>query len=243
MAATVQGTQLTEQHRRSQLSIRAAALRTLLVLFPAFTMKDIDASWLPLEAALMLLITQARTQSSSLARAYYLNFRNAEGIRGPVPVDPPPLPIWEQAAHRSLTVTGPVAAKQAIASGRPQAEAREIALVRLSGSVGRLVLNGGRDTITGMVSAEPQRVGWIRVTSASPCAFCAMFATRGPIYKETTVGFQAHDHCACTAEPIVRNERSAWPARNRELLGVWNETTRGLGGREAILAFRAAIER
>lgn len=243
MATTVQGAQLTEAHRRSQLSIRAAALRSLLALWPAFSMRDIDASWLVLETALMLLVTQARSQSSSIATAYYLSFRNAEGIRGPVPVDPPPMPVWEVAARRSLTVTGPVAAKQAIAAGRPPAEARDIALVRLSGSVGRLTLDGGRNVITGMVNAEPHRIGWIRVTSPSPCAFCAMLATRGPIYREETVGFQSHDHCACTAEPIVRNDRSAWPERNRELLRTWNETTRGLSGRDAVSAFRAAIER
>lgn len=241
MATTAEGTRLTAWHQDSQLVIRAGVLRSLLSLWPAFAITDMAATWPAVQTALMLLTEQGRTRSAAIARTYYQSYRAAERLRGATPPDPVLLP-WEAGARISYDVTGPVAAAQALKAGRSRTEASDIAFVRLAGSVSRMVLNAGRETVTQMVGADPALIGWIRVTTEKPCAFCAMLATRGAVYRQAGAGFRAHDHCACTAEPVARNDHAAWPERNRQLLQTWNDATRGLTGSEARRAFRRAIE-
>jgi hypothetical protein len=122
----------------------------------------------------------------------------------------------------------------------PQA-AKGQGFILVSGASARLALEGGRETITGTVRTDGLVTGWIRVPSGSACAFCAMIASRGPVFKEETVGFQAHDHCACVPEPY--HDGSAWPAVNEQFRDQWNEVTAGKGGRDALNAFRAHLDR
>lgn len=87
--------------------------------------------------------------------------------------------------------------------GQAEPQAVRNALVKASGSATRLALNGGRDTILESVRADPEAIGWVRVTDGDPCAFCLTLASRGPAYKsEETAAFRAHDHCGCTARPV-----------------------------------------
>ena len=58
-----------------------------------------------------------------------------------------------------------------------------------------------RDTITGNRRADPQAIGWRRITNGG-CRFCRMLADRGAIYRESTARFAAHPSCHCTAQPV-----------------------------------------
>lgn len=58
-----------------------------------------------------------------------------------------------------------------------------------------------RDTITQNTAADPQAVGWKRITNQC-CSFCRMLADRGAVYKESTARFAAHRHCDCSAAPV-----------------------------------------
>lgn len=101
----------------------------------------------------------------------------------------------------------------------------------------RQALAGGRDTIAAAVDDDKDALGWARATSGACCAFCAMLAGRGPVYGEDTADFQAHDHCTCTSEPVFSHDQ-AWPSGSREFQDRWNSATAGLGGQDAITAFR-----
>lgn len=78
-----------------------------------------------------------------------------------------------------------------------------------------------------------------------------MLASRGPIYTSASsavtgpvlVGdtFKAHDRCRCVPEPVYRAD-APWPRGSERYAQLWQESTRGLGGDEAIAAFRAAVE-
>jgi hypothetical protein len=96
------------------------------------------------------------------------------------------------------------------------------------------VLNAGRETITEAVQSDTQCQGWIRVSDGDPCAFCAMLLGRGPVYKEESVGFEAHDHCACGAEPFY--DGSQWPDKNRESQDLYYEAQRVREDGESVLA-------
>lgn len=237
MATTPLGTQLTTQHRARQLQLRSVLLRRVVAIWPAFNLRAIDQSWEAIEPALMAIVAEGRAVSGALAGAYYRAFREAERIQGPFRL-PTLTDDWRPAAQVSLQVTGPVTAKQLITLRRPDAAAQT--LVHLSGAVGRHALNGGRDMVRASVREDRRALGWARVTDFDPCAFCAMLASRGPVYSETGGDFQAHDHCACTLEPVYRRSQ-AWPGRSREFQDIWRKSTRGTKGKDSLNAFRRAL--
>lgn len=149
----------------------------------------------------------------------------------------------DRAAKVSLIVTGPVNQKAKIARGKSPEQANREALAEASGAASRHVLTGGRQSLLTLVEGDMQALGWARVTDGDPCAFCAMLASRGPVYRtEVSAGFQAHDHCACTAEPVY-SRQAPWPGRGAEFRRLYRQATQGYSGRDAINAFRRAYER
>lgn len=203
MAATLAGSRLTERHRTAQLALRALALRQVLEIWPAFHVEDAARSWPAVEAALLAVIGEQRPVSASLAVGYFKAFRRAEDVGD---VASPVLAAFDEAAvtraRTSLQVTGYVATERLRAI--KHADPGRVALVRVSGAVTRHVLDGGRETLLASVRHDQRARGWVRVTSAEPCEFCSMLASRGAVYKATSGMFQAHDHCGCSAEPVYR---------------------------------------
>lgn len=196
MATTLAGSQLTQLHRQRQLGLRAASLRDLLTLWPMFDIEDIDGTWPPLESALLTLIFARHRDSAVLAANYYRAFRLTEGATGTVEprlADPPNRLL----TTATLRLLGPIQAKKNIAARRPRVA--ETTLTRLTGTVGRQILEGGRKTVTESVKADPQAKGMRRVTSSSPCDFCADLASKD--ITGADVDFAAHDHCGCSQEP------------------------------------------
>ena len=241
MALTAEATSLTAAARQRQLALRAAILRELITLWPTFDIRNIDASWEALRPAVMALINSGRVVAQALAQAYFDEFRRLEGIAGAAPTIAPLGDSWRQRALISLEVTGPSAAKALLAQARQ--DAAQVAFIRVSGVVSRYTLEAGRETVLAGVQEDRLSIGWQRVTDGLPCAFCAMLASRGPAYKSRqSASFDAHDHCACTVEPVYHRQ-SEWPGRNREFLGMWNESTRGVHGSKASQnAFRRFYE-
>lgn len=195
MASTTLGTQLTQLHRQRQLALRAATIRDLVAIWPAFNVDDIDGTWPALERALVTLVNARHTDSAGLAVAYYRAYRQAESIPGnfsPLPAERPNATLLVA----TLNILGPIATKKAIARG--QQRPAETMLTRLSGSVTRQVLDGSRRTLQESTKADPAARGWRRITGGNACSFCASIAAEGVVGAD--VDFPAHDHCSCTQE-------------------------------------------
>ena len=109
----------------------------------------------------------------------------------------------------------------------------------LQGATSRMVMLGGRDTVTTAAALDPVAEGWERVIQPGSCGFCAMLAGRGAVYKESTVDFRAHDHCHCVARPVFPGQESV----NTALSAEWGKATRGTSGKAAIAAWNAHWER
>ncbi|MER7174206.1 hypothetical protein [Streptomyces mesophilus] len=179
----------------------------------------------------------------------------------------------DAAARTSLVVTGPVHARQRLAQAERQTDTGRLddagflaeldALMRDAGTTAaaaadREALRGGRDLLHRASAADPQTVGWARVTDADPCAWCAMLASRGAIYRsgdaaqlKGSAGPLApvdaedlekyHDMCHCQVIPIY--SRTDWlPEQGRALRELWDQATEGHAGQDAINAYRRAIE-
>lgn len=160
----------------------------------------------------------------------------------------------DRAAEHALRVTGPVNIKYRIGRGETPERAAKNALVDASGAAGRHVNNGGRGTLLSVVQNDPVALGWIRVTDANPCAFCAMLASRGPVYKRESFSssdprwtgpgqVKVHDHCQCSLAPVWSTEDPAY-GRSKEFQDLWNTyIQKRYSGRDAINAWRRLHER
>lgn len=221
MASTAAGLTLTRQHRQGQLQINAQTLRRFLALWPIW--RGDEPSYAQLVAAVVPLLQVQHRVSSGLASRYYQAFRFAEGVAGSATSQLAAFDVSD--AVSSLYFTGIRQAQRSLAAGMAYDDVRGQTLARVSGTVSRHALNGGRDTIVGSAAADPQAVGWQRVTSGKPCPFCVMLSSRGPVYRgQQTAGFQAHDHCACMAEPSY--QRGDWNPQNREHQDLYNRAQR-----------------
>lgn len=195
-------TTLSQLHRADQVKIAASSVSQIVSIWSAFDPQNIDETWPAIENAAMGVIGNSRRRSAILSDAYYRSMRSRAGVRGALPREELVPDGWETAARLSLNVTGNFGAKAAILRKIGLPEVANIALVRVSGAVSRHSLDGGRYLLGRYTRAE--RGGWRRVTSGSPCAFCAMLRDRGAVYGRDTVNFESHDHCSCTSEPVFR---------------------------------------
>lgn len=253
MAFTDLGAGLTENHRTTQLAIKAEATRAALSLWTILDPGDLDARlavWLDANIA---LIQQLDNRSQQAAAAYFTSFAQVETGRFYKP--PAPATIDLDQVRTNLHITGPIAVKALLKRGHPLDRALHTSQVRVAGETARLAMQGHRrmlaDALNDNYGDNPPPVGYARVTSGKPCAFCAMLAGRGPVYRsDATGGFRAHGHCSCTVEPVFRDDQP-WPGRAREFHDLWNQATREAResgdlrrgtANDALNAFRRAFE-
>lgn len=238
MASTATGRRLTEAHRLAQVKIAQLTVLQMRQLWPLLDAADTAATspaWL--NAALRLINTQHATSATVSAR-YYQAFRILEA-GAPFAGRLPAAALNGAAVRTTLMVTGPVRIERARRRGDNIARAARTAFVESARESTRHSLAGGRDTLLGAVRSDRRALGFARVTSGNPCAFCAMLASRGPVYQLESADFQSHAGCACSAEPVYTRDAD-WPPGAREARDLWNETK--IGNRDALNAFRRAYE-
>lgn len=120
-----------------------------------------------------------------------------------------------------------------------------------SGTVDALGMEGGRQAIDKAIQTDKRIKLVARGTSADPCAFCAMLASRGFVFSGETSGVgdgtegeqikKFHVNCHCY--PIVRfvNTSDTLPPLNVYFREKWYEVTAGRHGQDAVKAFRRWI--
>jgi hypothetical protein len=234
---------LTETYRVSQAKVSGEAgllvgqaFRTLL------DPSDLDRTF-PLYASVAgRVISTRRVKAAGLGSAYYAAHRQASKVEAELPRLALASPASSVQLTTSLLVTGPVAVKQSLARGDSVETAFRKAETKTMGAAYRHVANAGRFTIHGSILRDSAAVGWARVSDGSPCAFCAMLVSRGPVYKsQASAGFgesgKYHDGCGCFVVPLY-SSRSAWSGNAREYRDLWDDT----GKKGGFSAFRKAYE-
>ncbi|WP_053751937.1 hypothetical protein [Streptomyces sp. MMG1533] len=239
------GQEAPQKYRAIQALMAARlAQQVLQVWRELMNPAKVDASWPAVRAALMPIVRQAREQSAALAGSSYLDARSDADILDDDFAPEGPLPLLVQRLEDSLDVTGPVEFKKAIAAGKTPQQAMDAAAVRMVGTTQYLALEGGRQVMQRSIAADDHATGWSRVTDADPCAWCAMLASRGPVYKSAQTagdprqgGDRYHDHCACQAWPAFTHDEP-FIGIAEKLYDDWLRETRGRGGKHAVNAFR-----
>lgn len=247
MAITATGRRLTANHRRQQLALRAKVIREVMTLWPAWQPKD-PGSFKAFEDAMVLLVQSRSQQSAAIAADYLQRFRRVElaAFESKSDADAVERTFASLAKARSeeqiRTVIGASARGQvyrALQAGQSFEQAMANGAVRVSGDVSRLVMLGGSDTITN--EAKRSKLRFARVTSGNPCAFCAMLASRGPVYwSEETASFEPHGNCSCFPE-IEYGEGYEWPGHAREFQDLWKQTGDLKSFRSALRAKQAQM--
>jgi hypothetical protein len=204
MALTTAGAALTTAHRAQQLALRARSIQGLVSLWRGVDPTRLGDTIDVFTQAAALLAQRGHSDSADIASRYFESFRTAERVSGRAAavIARPPAATIVTNDLRGAALKGIIDGRRA---GMTVDAAGRNGLVRVVGAFTKLVLGGGRMTVIGSIQADRKALGWTRVTSGEPCAFCRMLSGRGPAYKtEKSADFQPHDHCACTPEPIYR---------------------------------------
>lgn len=242
MAANTAAARLTEAHRLAQARLGARTVSQMLAVWPLLDIDALDDSFPRWLRASIPIIQGNRRASAQLAANYYATFRNVTlGLDAGTFAPPLAGPASVEAVTGALVITGPAAIKKGILRGVPVTQAEAVAQTESARAAMYHSLQGGRDAIAEAVAADPQAVGYARAASGDACAFCAMLASRGPVYSEDTVDFEAHPGCHCEPEPqFSRND--PWPAGSRDYQRLWNDSQRDLPKKDRGLnAFRRHI--
>lgn len=205
MALTAAGAALTEASRAQQLATRAGSLQGLLRLWDIIDVENLAGTIDTFARAAALLAGEGFDQSALAAANYYSLFRRVEGV-GALAVPPATRTPAEVmiSTLRGAALSGIIDARKA---GMDIGRAKTQGFVRTAGELAKLVLTGGRMTITNAVANDRKALGWARATTGDPCTFCRTLASRGPVYKtEKSADFETHGHCACTPEPVYRGD-------------------------------------
>lgn len=223
--------------RAAQDFLMLMLLRDVLKVWGGLNLQDVRSSWPVLRIAIAALVRERFGLSVAQAQAYYAEARRAAGIAGSFPAPSVPLPSPEL-IQATLDSTGPYALLGRIKRSQPVPTAMQNTGVILSGAASRLVLNGARQVILQSVKDDSEAVGWMRVTAANPCSWCAMLASRGASYRSAaSAGFKAHNLCRCTAQAVF-SHRDAEALTDSPLRQQWDDATAGLSGKDALNAWR-----
>lgn len=269
---------LDTQFRRRQVTMQAGVKLGVSRLFKAIPLEEAVDEGSPavrewVDRSTDLTVDTSRRLARD-SRAFYTSIANLMGAPAPIFEEPEPAEI--EAIHTSLAVTGVVGLRKRLGQISPptareaeegsllerqrslmdtalQREALQVSADAAGAAAARHAGDGARNEIQDTAQADPATVGWIRITSSRPCYFCAMLASRGPVYKEesfedsdrlfTGAGrHKVHDSCACSMRPLYSRRKSERPVYNLALEDMWSSLSDELGYSPSITEWRAHYE-
>jgi hypothetical protein len=117
-----------------------------------------------------------------------------------------------------------------------------------SGTVDAAGMDAGREAVRGALKRDRLVLAVARGTGPDPCAFCAMLASRGFVFKsEATAGVSEDDtvkkyHIHCHCYPIYKFVKvSELPPLSQYFKDMWPVVTAGYAGNDARKAWRRWI--
>lgn len=224
------------------------------------------ARWLDL---VVPRITNEGEKAAQRAARFASLLRSLEAPAVPkMTFDPAPGSNPEQ-IRRSLEVVGPFAhtnkmrdirrldIKPAEMRNLERAVRTDIASA-ITASTMRHAQSAARNTIQEVVRQDRVALGYVRVTQAKPCFFCAMLASRGLVFSEDSFDMsdprftgpgtaKVHDNCTCHLAPVWRRQGNENLEATEQFTDMWARWgaggTAGVDGKaRAILRFRRGYE-
>jgi hypothetical protein len=251
--ATPQGDTLTAIHDQKQAQIGAVTIGALIRLWPLIRNDPSDRNverWL---AQVLQAIRIQRLRSATLAQNYIGAYRVLE-LGSSVERFFPEIKgaINEEQVITSMMVTGPVRLRKELDKATMSIEDMQNLESANAGAGFRHVLNGARDTIDNAITTDKLVRGFVRITDGDPCFFCAMLASRGPVYSEDSFedsdprfqgpgDHKVHDSCACMVRPVYKGGEP-FPGRAKEFDSLWKVASKANPG-DTLGEFRRLYEK
>lgn len=246
---------------KARQNAEAAKIAALIALYYQTRVNVEDPE--SVEAWLELMIPRLIRASDNGARdaaAFFAAIRRLE-VPGAAPFTAiPATGFIDEGVRRSLLTVGPfdymnkAAQIRTLEVGPNQekallAEAKQVTAKKIAASTVRHAQGGARQTIHGNAEQDRVALGWVRVTRAKPCFFCAMLASRGLRYrafKEDSFELsdarftgdgdaKVHDECGCSLKPVYVTNDPLVEATD-QWADMWERW--GAGGGDAALRFR-----
>jgi hypothetical protein len=129
-------------------------------------------------------------------------------------------------------------------------EAHRQAGARQAAAASRIAMNGARSTNWNHMRRDGRALGYVRLSrTGTPCGWCAMLISRGPVYKSRESatfadGDRYHDNCHCYAMPVWSRDQyqsSELTALSRQYEALWPQVTKGHTGKAAVSVWRRFI--
>ena len=227
---------LAQDHMKKQVADAAIIQAGLSVAFDKqLRASDLDGSFPTYLRSALALVAAGRTRAYDTALAYYGEAKKGAGFEATIPSIPVP-ELDLMAATQALLMNGPVSIRKQLSTGEGLTAAMAKAKAQTLRVGKRLTLESPRTTLINLSKKDKDALGWSRVSDGQPCHFCAMLLSRGPVYSEETVRFQAHNGCGCSVRPFFKGEaHGGWSPDARALNLLWkgvDENGDPLPGRE-----------
>ena len=234
-----------QQHYLTQLALTGALSAALMNLWPSFDPKRPRATFEPLRRGAAALVSEMAPAAIEMAAEHFEAMREDAHI-----VQPFRVPVIEAPTPADVEAYLDKAVADLLDGGTTEFGALRAAIEReIDSAAQKMLADAASDELLAAVEADPQAIGWARVTREGACAFCLMLTTRGPVYRsKVTANFRAHvavngrgGTCHCTVEPLWRGVYEP-PAHIREAQVIWKKSTKGRSGKDALRAFRRELE-
>lgn len=262
MAATTAET-FTDSYRAKQNRDAAKIAAMIAVLYQrAVDPESLESveRWLDL---MIPRLIRASDDGAISAAQFFTALRQIEGVNDGFRATPTK-GVIDVGVRKSLLTVGPYSYVNKAADIRrldvppvtEQAmlrEAKNATAKAIAASSIRHAQAGSRQTIVDNTEVDPVALGWVRVTKANPCFFCAMLASRGITYrafKETSFDMsdprftgdgtaKVHDNCGCGLKAVY-DKGDPLVARTEKFADMWSMW--GAGGGDAALRFRRGYD-
>lgn len=179
-----------EAHRAAIADVETLAIAALVDGWAAVPL-EADAGAPVVRDLLGDLTATYQPIGASLGADWYEDLRDQAGVPGTYTATLPP-----------AVPTEAVSATASWAAAGLKADSAK-ALADASAALQRWVAIGDREAISLNAERDPQTARWARYASSNACAFCALMATRGPVYRsQATAEDRYHSHCRCIAVPV-----------------------------------------
>lgn len=168
-----------EQVRRAQAVLADRARREVAQVWRKASTLPADRVALAMVEVLEAVADKYGTATGAIAANFYDELREAAGASGRFSPLVASLPEAERFEALARWGVGPLFGENPDPA---------LALSKVSGGLSRIVQNVGRDTTANAVATDPAGPTYARHASANACAFCALLASRGPVYTSAASG-------------------------------------------------------
>lgn len=201
------GEQLAAMYFAEQNAVTARVRALLAARWRRVRRNDIQASWAKIAPSVTAVVTAGQYRAAELPGLYLPALLVEAGeVDAPLAVANPVglsgVTAWG-ADMGSVLDVAPRVVLSRISTGMPVPEAMRAGQDWLTLVANTEVADAGRLAMDVNTGIRDNILGYVRVTSGSSCARCAILA--GRLYRKSQ-GFLRHPHCDCTMRPISRSE-------------------------------------